>query len=300
MIKSLAYLGVQSPDYKEWERFGPEVLGLQHAGHGPDGAVRLRLDEAAHRIAIHPGERNAIAYIGWSVQDEAAAKTIAGRVVAHGLEATRSRPDESAQRKVEGFYWFKDPSGFRHELSWGQYHTVAPFHPGRPVAGFRTAEQGLGHVVLAVADLEEGDRFYREVLGFHPSDIVRDGPLEAYFYHVNGRHHSLAISSLPTREVAFLHLMIEVNALDDVGTAHDLCEQRGIPVTTTLGRHSNDHMISFYMYTPSGFRLEYGWGGLDVDHDLWVPRTYDKPSSWGHRRQHKELTALMMSDRAPD
>ena len=38
-------------------------------------------------------------------------------------------------------------------------------------------------------------------------------------------------------------------------------------------------MISFYMYTPSGFRLEYGWGGLDVDNDLWVPRTYDKPST---------------------
>ncbi|PUA20426.1 VOC family protein [Glaciimonas sp. PCH181] len=296
MIKSLAYLGINSPHYKEWEIFGPEVLGLQHAGYGPDGAVHLRLDEAAHRIAIHPGERDAIAYIGWSVKDEASAKTITDRITAYGLEVTRSRTQESAQRKVEGFYWFHDPSGFRHELSWGQYHTVAPFHPGRALKGFRTAEQGLGHIVLAVADLDEGDRFYREVLGFHQSDIVRDGPLEAHFYHINGRHHSLAITSLPTRDVAFLHLMIEANSLDDVGTAHDMCEQRGIPITTTLGRHSNDQMISFYMYTPSGFRLEYGWGGLDVDHDLWVPRTYDKPSSWGHRRQHQELTALKMVD----
>jgi 2,3-dihydroxybiphenyl 1,2-dioxygenase len=296
MIKSLAYLGVTSPLYKEWETFGPEVLGLQQVGHASDGAVRLRLDEAAHRITIHPGERNAIAYIGWSLRDEVDAKAIANRVIAYGLEVTHSRAEESAERKVEGFYWFKDPSGFRHELSWGQYYAVAPFQPGRAVKGFRTAEQGLGHVVLAVADLAEGDRFYREVLGFHPSDIVRDGPLEAHFYHINGRHHSLAISSLPTREVAFLHLMIEVNSLDDVGAAHDLCEQRGIPITTTLGRHSNDRMISFYMYTPSGFRLEYGWGGMDVEHELWVPRTYDKPSSWGHRRQHKELTALMMVD----
>jgi 2,3-dihydroxybiphenyl 1,2-dioxygenase len=297
MIKSLAYLGVHSPDYQEWERFGPEVLGLQLAGHGPDGAVRLRLDEAAHRIAVHPGERNGVAYIGWSVKDEAGAKAIAGRVMEYGLEASRACAEEAAERKVEGFYWFKDPSGFRHELSWGQFHTVAPFHAGRPVSGFRTAEQGLGHVVLAVRDLEESDRFYRDVLGFHPSDIVRDGPLEAHFYHINGRHHSLAIASLPTREVAFMHLMIEVNALDDVGAALDLCEARKIPITTTLGRHSNDHMISFYMYTPSGFRLEYGWGGLDVDHDLWVPRTYDKPSSWGHRRQHQELTALVLFDK---
>lgn len=299
MIKSLAYLGVRSPSHLEWERFGPEVLGLQLAGHGPDGAVRLRLDEAAHRITIHPGERNAVAYIGWSVQDEAGAAAVAERVTAYGIDVSRAGADECAERKVEGFYWFKDPSGFRHELSWGQFHTVAAFHPGRAISGFRTAEQGLGHVVLAVNDLEQGDRFYREVLGFHPSDIVRDGPLVAHFYHINGRHHSLAISALPTREVAFLHLMIEVNALDDVGTAHDLCERREIPITTTLGKHSNDHMVSFYMYTPSGFRLEYGWGGLDVDHDLWMPRTYDKPSSWGHRRQHAELTALKLDEAPP-
>jgi 2,3-dihydroxybiphenyl 1,2-dioxygenase len=298
MIKSLAYLGVSSPACKEWETFGPELLGLQHAGYGADGSVRFRIDEAAHRLTIHPGERDKIDYIGWSLKDEADAKAVVDRVAARGMEVSRAREAESEQRKVEGFYWFHDPSGFRHELSWGQVHIAAPFRPGRALGGFRTGEQGLGHVVLAVADLDESDRFYREVMGFHPSDTVKDGDLHAHFYHVNGRHHSLAISRLPTRQPAFLHLMIEVNVIDDVGTALDMCEQRGIPITTTLGRHSNDKMISFYMYTPSGFRLEYGWGGLDVDNDLWVPRTYDKPSLWGHHRQHKELTALMMFDSA--
>lgn len=300
MIKSLAYLGVISPAGKEWETFGPEVLGLQPAGLGADGAIRFRVDDAAHRIAIHPGEHNAIAYIGWSLKDEADAKIVAGRVAAQNIEVTRSAPAENEQRKVEGFYWFKDPSGFRHELSWGQMYTASPFQPGRAVSGFRTGEQGLGHVVLAVADLEQSDRFYRDVMGFHPSDTVKDGDLQAHFYHVNGRHHSLAIGRLPNRKAAFLHLMIEVNSLDDVGTALDLCEKRSIPITTTLGRHSNDRMISFYMYTPSGFRLEYGWGGLDVDDTLWVPRVYDKPSIWGHRRQHHELTALTMFDSPAD
>ena len=27
---------------------------------------------------------------------------------------------------------------------------------------------------------------------------------------------------------------------------------------STLGRHSNDQMVSFYMSTPSGFEVEYG------------------------------------------
>jgi 2,3-dihydroxybiphenyl 1,2-dioxygenase len=296
MIKSLAYLGVISPAYKEWETFGPEVMGLQHAGYGSDGAIRFRMDDVAYRLAIHPGEKNNIGYIGWSLKDEADAKALANRVAAEGIEVARSRDAESKERSVEGYYWFIDPSGFRQELSWGHLHTVVPFRPGRAMSGFRTGEQGLGHVVLAVEDLEKSDRFYREVMGFHPSDVVKDGPLEAHFYHVNGRHHSLAIARIPTRQRAFLHLMLETNSLDDVGIAHDICEERNVPITRTFGCHSNDRMLSFYVYTPSSFRIEYGYGGIDINDDLWVPRTYDKPSIWGHKNQHKELAPFMLID----
>jgi len=31
-------------------------------------------------------------------------------------------------------------------------------------------------------------------------------------------------------------------------------------VNITPGKHSNDHMYSFYFRTPSGWMLEYGWG----------------------------------------
>lgn len=295
MIKSLAYMGVSSPKWKEWETFGPEVLGLEVVGESTD-AVRLRIDEVAHRLVIRPGQRDHIDYIGWLVQDQAAAAVVAERVKAEGIAVEAATAEELLDRKVEGFLWFRDPTGFRHELCWGQVYCTRQFRPGRPVSGFRTGDQGLGHVVLGVRDLEEGDRFYREVMGFAPSDIVRDGPLVAYFYHVNGRHHSLAISALPDRKACFLHLMVEVNALEDVGHALDICHQREIPITTTFGQHSNDRMVSFYMYTPSCFRLEYGWGGLEVEQDLWIPRTYDKPSIWGHKRQRQDLTALMMFD----
>ena len=69
MIKNLAYIGFRSPNAEEWRSFGPEVLGAELAPDGPDGAVRLRVDDAAHRIVIHPGERNELAYLGWEVDD---------------------------------------------------------------------------------------------------------------------------------------------------------------------------------------------------------------------------------------
>ena len=52
---------------------------------------------------------------------------------------------------------------------------------------------------------------------------------------------------------------------------------------STLGRHANDHMISFYVRTPSGFDIEYGTGGLTVDDATWVARHTTAHSVWGHR-----------------
>ena len=53
--------------------------------------------------------------------------------------------------------------------------------------------------------------------------------------------------------------------LDDVGQAYDLALGEEGRIATTLGRHSNDFMTSFYANTPSGFFVEYGWGGRSID-----------------------------------
>jgi hypothetical protein len=56
-------------------------------------------------------------------------------------------------------------------------------------------------------------------------------------------------------------------------------------IGVTLGRHSNDNMLSFYAKTPSGFFVECGWGGRTVNMDNWVPEELTiGPSLWGHER----------------
>ena len=67
-----------------------------------------------------------------------------------------------------------------------------PFTPGRPMSGFVTGEQGLGHVVLIVPDLAAAEAFYTDVLGFRLSDSVEAG-LSLRFLHCAGhaaRHHT--------------------------------------------------------------------------------------------------------------
>jgi hypothetical protein len=83
------------------------------------------------------------------------------------------------------------------------------------------------------------------------------------------------------------HFMVELRSLDDVGQGYDLAQLEDGRVAYTLGRHTNDWMTSFYSHTPSGFFVEYGWGGRVIDPATWQPHeTFDGPSFWGHERLH--------------
>jgi hypothetical protein len=78
--------------------------------------------------------------------------------------------------------------------------------------------------------------------------------------------------------------MLQTIDMDDVGRALDRAAAAGLTITSSLGRHTNDRMTSFYVRTPSGFDVEYGWGGLEVDDDHWTVTSYDATSLWGHKR----------------
>jgi len=296
MIRSMAYLGLSTPAAADWRSFGRDVLGLENIADGEEGTLRFRMDDADCRLWIHPGERNDIAYIGWTLVGEAEVLALGEKIEAHGPKLQRATKEEADARKVAGFYWFTDPSGFRHELTWGQWVTPNTFTPGRPMSGFKTGDQGMGHIVLVVPDLRSADRFYRDVMGFHASDTIFDGPRELLFYHCNGRHHSLAIGSPVPGKMGAHHLMLETNSLDDVGRAVDLCGELDFPVSKSIGCHTNDRMVSSYLFSPSVLRIEYGYGGIAI-HDLWEPKTYNRPTIWGHKEQRPDLPPAMLIER---
>jgi catechol 2,3-dioxygenase-like lactoylglutathione lyase family enzyme len=139
----------------------------------------------------------------------------------------------------------------------------------------------MGHVVVTVEHLDQVMPFYQDLLGFQLSDYTLR-PFKAYFFHLNPRHHSFALIETGRNDIH--HMMVELYMLDDVGQAYDLALGDEGRIATTLGRHTNDLMTSFYANTPSGFFVEYGWGGRSLD-ESWKPveMTYG-PSLWGHDR----------------
>ncbi len=289
MIETLSYIGFRSPQPEVWSRFGPDVLGLERTDDGPDGAVRMRMDDAAFRIAVHPGESDDIAYLGWGVGGPRPLAATIDRLTLAGVQVSAEPPSVAAERAVAELVSFTDPFGIRNELSWGQIVRPSTFRPGRAHHGFVTDAGGLGHAVLVVPDLEAAEAFYVDALGFAMTDQIQqpDAP-RLRFYNCNERHHTLAMVEIPGM-VGFHHLMLEVRDLDDVGIALDAASRGAAEVTMSLGRHTNDRMTSFYLRTPAAFEIEYGWGGVVLADDDQLPRRYTSFSIWGHRPTSGQL-----------
>ena len=76
--------------------------------------------------------------------------------------------------------------------------------------------------------------------------------------------------------------MVEAATFDDVGLALDRAEKYGIPLMNSLGKHTNDEMVSFYVYSPEKYAIEFGYGGLRVqgeqpDYEITAG------AHWGHK-----------------
>jgi 2,3-dihydroxybiphenyl 1,2-dioxygenase len=290
VITQLAYLGIASPRSEEWRDYSTRLLGAVIAEDGPDGAVRVKVDDKGYRIAIHPSENDEFRYAGWACHNETELREYVAHLRAQGLDVHEGTEEELKERQVAELYWTQDPWGNRHEFVWGQYAHPNSFFPGRPMRGrFVTGDLGLGHIVMIVPNLEEADAFYAEKLGFKLSDRVKSDIFNLRFYHCNGRHHSLAVAEIPGM-TGINHLMLEVESFDDLGTAVDLfAEDADREILLSLGRHTNDLMTSIYVQTPSSMQIEYGHGGIHVDDLTWVAGTHDLPSIWGHHRSQAYL-----------
>jgi 2,3-dihydroxybiphenyl 1,2-dioxygenase len=280
MLRALGYAGFGSDKLDDWRQFGTNLVGLQAVERG-NSLLAFRMDDRKQRIVIDRSMGDGARLFGWEVADAAALDTLAAKLEAAKVEVTAEPKTLADARRVSGLISFNDPAGNRLEAFYGAEIDETPFSPGRSISGFRTGPMGLGHAVLTVENIEPVMAFYVDVLGFRLSDYI-DKPFRAYFFHVNPRHHSLAL--IETGKSGMHHLMVELFSLDDVGQSYDvaLTEDR---VNVTLGRHTNDLMTSFYARTPSSFMIECGWGGREIDPATWqAVEMHHGPSLWGHER----------------
>ncbi len=288
-ITQLGYLGIGVSDINAWEEFATQTLGLQVSNKEDDGTLLLRLDDYHHRFLIHPTGEDDVAYLGWEVTGTHELRALEERLRAAGIEVQHGTREEAVARRVVELITYKDPSGIPSEIFYGPLMTFnKPFQSPRSLSGFVAAEQGLGHMVITMDDFDQSVDFYRDVLGMRISDYIQltrpsGEEVQLAFFHCNPRHHTIAFFARPNPHKRLNHFMLQVQSMDDVGSTYDLCQDKGVPIVRSLGRHTNDHMLSFYMNSPSGFEVEYGWGARVVDDSTWQVQYHTAGSIWGHK-----------------
>jgi 2,3-dihydroxybiphenyl 1,2-dioxygenase len=301
-IRGLGYLRVQSQDLARWRELTVEALGFAETT-GPDSAgLYLRMDEREARLVVLPGDTDRVLAVGWEVRDQFALAAVGRAVEASGTAVKVLSEEECRERRVDSAIAFDDPSGTPVEVFFGP---VLDHDPVRTkwMQRFVTDEQGMGHVVLPTTNFDEVETFYTEVLGFLPRGAVKVSgqepgrkPRRVRFLGVNQRHHSLAICPAPHGEPpGLVHLMVEVDSLDAVGRALDETGRRGFSVSSTLGRHTNDKMVSFYVRAPGGWDIEYGTEGMLVDERHYTAEEITRDSYWGHDWSGSEPLAAFVT-----
>ena len=292
MLHGLGYLTIQTAELERWRELAVDVLGMV-PGDGPDpDALYLRIDDRPARLVLVPGDSEQLVNVGWEVRDAERLREVVRRLEDAGAPVKAGSGEEADARRVQEFVHTVDPAGINLEI----FHGAALNHDPLVTphgARFVTGDQGMGHVVLPTKDPQASYDFYTQVLGFQSRGAMRvpgamvpkgdkDGRYYVRFLSTNERHHTLALGPW-WQPNGIIHFMLEVTELDDVGRALDRVFKQKFHLSSTLGRHTNDHMVSFYVATPSGCDIELGCFGRRIPKDGYTAEDITADSFWGHR-----------------
>ncbi len=290
-IHSLGYIGVNCRDPQKWQTYGTQVLGMEDVTArigGPD--IYLKMDDRPFRIIAQQSDTDSFGFCGWETSSLSNLEAVVTKLTAANIEISQGSKADKAARQVTELVHFTDPAGNRHELFYGPISDFKQMVSPVGVSGFVTGDMGFGHIVLPAPNFDATTTFFTEVLGFGLSDFmnIRFSPDPAepikrlWFMHCNERHHSLGLFEMEMPS-GCVHAMVEVASIDEVGKCNDRRIANDIQLAGTLGRHANDHIVSFYMRSPSNFDIEYGTEGRRIkDWSNYTVFESTAVSFWGH------------------
>jgi len=289
-VTELGYIGLGVSDIAEWKNFTSEIVGLEIVPGNSDKEFTARADYWFQRIFVNENGTDDLDFVGWRVADENAFLALCDRLTEAEIPYEIAPQELIAKRQVLNLITLIDPAGTPTEIFYGpRIEAAMPFHPSRPMHGkFKTGDGGVGHFAINTPNVQECHDFYSKILGMKSSiEFERQLPPHAggmkftlRFVSCNTREHSLAFGDLGG-EKRLDHFMMEVTRMEDVGLTRDIVKQRKIPIFLDLGQHHNDHVLSFYYQTPSGWNWECGWGGSEPSGQA----EWGQFPIWGH--EHK-------------
>jgi catechol 2,3-dioxygenase-like lactoylglutathione lyase family enzyme len=234
-------------------------------------------DDPALPPAIEPG--STVREIAWGVEAEADLDDIAGRL--RGLT--------TVTRAADGAVRCTDPAGMAVAFTLSRRVPLPPVGAAanttsRPVRidkpgtiYERAAPRCLGHIVLAVPDVDAGERFYSQALGFPVSDRYRGRGVFLRCKEEQEHHQMFLLKSADGR-THFNHLAFEVFDVHEVFGGGLAFSRRGWETNIGPGRHVLSSCYFWYFQNPSGGACEY-YADCDWMTGAWTPREFEQVPS---------------------
>jgi catechol 2,3-dioxygenase-like lactoylglutathione lyase family enzyme len=252
-----------------------------------------------HAHIAEVGPDNATIGFGLFARSAADLASVAARVG----RPVEDNPEPGGGQRVR----FTDPAGFVVDVLWGQeVHQPLPVRQpiaanpatgrqrlGQPIrlAPAASSLSRLGHLALLVKDFQATYQFYRDVLGFKPSDTywagVEGNTIAAFMHCDLGEqwtdHHTLALISSPDGTSRFDHSAFEVIDLDDLVQGSEFLKSRGHRHSWGVGRHIQGSQLFDYWRDPFGNKIEH-WTDGDLVNDSTpvghAPVSNEELSQW--------------------
>lgn len=287
----LGYVLIESARLDDWQRFAAEGLGL-HVDAPQAGVLALRFDEHQRRLVVRYGTAEDVAAVGWQLEDADALALVLSRLRLAGVEVREQSGEAASQRGVERFWSFEGPKHMAFELFTQPLLSTAPLQ--MKAGGFVTGAAGMGHLAISTREPVALLAFLQRTFDARISDFIEDRVngvvMDITFLRVNERHHSLALAAtrgtrMDPLRTRIHHLNLQAAHFDDVVAAYRRLRKMGFAMANGIGQHPNDRELSFYVTTPSGFEIEFGWDPIVVterDEAGWQTPTYQGISLWGH------------------
>jgi 2,3-dihydroxybiphenyl 1,2-dioxygenase len=284
----MGYVLVESLKLEDWMRFARDALGLDVQIQ--NGTLIGRLDKHARRLVINRGPREDVAALGYEIEDQASLDVILQRLQHKGVAVEAGDAQGAVLRGVEQYWRCIGPKGLPIEFY------VTPVLSDETLSmlasGYVTGSAGMGHVAITSRRPEAMLGFWQEILDARVSDDIEQRMgglmLDIRFLRLNERHHSVAVACTRGRRMDPIrtrvqHMNIQCATLEDMTAAYQRCRQLGYRIMMGVGQHTNDRELSFYVESPSGFEIEYGWSPIAVDEENWQPTLHQGISTWGHK-----------------
>src|SRR5260370_18561709 len=235
-VTKIGYAGFNTTHMEAMLAYYTEVIGCTLEERGGDGAAYLSNALDHHAIALYPSTESGLRHRGFQIHSSQSLQEVRAQLRGQGIEVENKT---DAQPGVPELLQLRDPEGNTVQL----YATMQPARQN--LRGRGIVPQKLGHLALAVHDVQKTAEFYQSVLGFRVSDWIEDFFV---FLRCSPDHHT--VNFLKSKYQKMHHIAFQLKDWAQVQQACDHLSRHRIPLLWGPGRHGAGHNIFTYHHDP--------------------------------------------------